>query len=126
VLTARLKRGERVPGFGHRLYPDGDPRARALLEWTAAAYPGSPAVELANAVVTDAYELIGRHPALDFGLAVLSQALNLPPGGAVALFAMGRTIGWIGHALEQYQIARMIRPRARYIGEQPAEHPPPG
>jgi citrate synthase len=126
VLTARLKRGERVPGFGHRLYPDGDPRARALLEWTGAAYPGSPAVALAHAVVADAYELIGRHPALDFGLAVVSQALNLPPGGAVALFAMGRTIGWIGHALEQYQIARMIRPRARYVGEQPADHQPPG
>lgn|SRR5574341_888013 len=126
ALTARLKRGERVPGFGHRLYPDGDPRARALLEWTAATYPGSPAVELAKAVVSDAYELIGRHPALDFGLAVVSQALNLPPGGAVALFAMGRTIGWIGHALEQYQIARMIRPRARYVGEQPTDHQPTG
>ena len=42
---------------------------------------------------------------------------------AVALFAMGRTIGWIGHALEQYQIDRMIRPRARYVGVQPAEIP---
>lgn len=121
VLAARLKRGERVPGFGHRLYPDGDPRARALIEWACAAYPDSPAVALANAVAAEAWDLIGRHPALDFGLAVVSQVLNLPPGGAVALFAMGRTIGWIGHALEQYQIARMIRPRARYVGEQPAE-----
>ncbi len=126
VIGARLKRGERLPGFGHRLYPDGDPRARTLLEWMAAAYPDSPSVALANAVVTEAYDLIGRHPALDFGLAVVSQALRLPPGGAVALFAMGRTIGWIGHALEQYQIARMIRPRARYVGEQPGLHSPPG
>jgi citrate synthase len=120
VIAGRLKRGERIPGFGHRLYPDGDPRARALLEWTAQVYPDSPAVALANAVVQSTYELIGRHPALDFGLAALSQALRLPDGGAVALFAMGRTIGWIGHAVEQYAIDRMIRPRARYIGEQPA------
>jgi citrate synthase len=119
VIAGRLKRGERIPGFGHRLYPDGDPRARALLEWTAQTYPDSPAVALANAVVQSTYELIGRHPALDFGLAALSQALRLPDGGAVALFAMGRTIGWIGHAVEQYAIDRMIRPRARYIGEQP-------
>ncbi len=121
VIAGRLKRGERIPGFGHRLYPDGDPRARALIAWTAQAYPDSPAVALAMGVVEAVYELIGRHPALDFGLAVLSQALDLPPGGAVALFAMGRTIGWIGHALEQYASDRMIRPRARYVGQQPAD-----
>jgi citrate synthase len=123
VIAGRLKRGERIPGFGHRLYPDGDPRARALLEWTAQVYPDSPAVALANAVVQSTYEMIGRHPALDFGLAALSQALQLPDGGAVALFAMGRTIGWIGHAVEQYSIDRMIRPRARYVGEQPSQLP---
>lgn len=121
VIAARLKRGERIPGFGHRLYPDGDPRARALLEWTAATYPDSPAIALANAVVQEAYDLIGQHPALDFGLAVVSQALGLPHGGAVALFAMGRAIGWIGHAVEQYETDRMIRPRARYVGDQPHE-----
>jgi citrate synthase len=46
--------------------------------------------------------------------------LSLPPGGALTLFAIGRTIGWIGHAIEEYQKNRIIRPRARYIGEQPA------
>lgn len=121
VITTWIKRGERVPGFGHRMYPDGDPRARALLAWMAQTYPDSPAVALSAAVAEAVYDLIGQHPALDFGLAALSQTLGLVPGGAVALFAMGRTIGWIGHALEQYQIDRMIRPRARYIGATPPE-----
>jgi citrate synthase len=43
----------------------------------------------------------------------------LPAGGAVALFGLGRTVGWIGHAIEQYQSDSLIRPRARYVGEQP-------
>ena len=50
-------------------------------------------------------------------LATLAQTLGLPPGGAVALFALGRTIGWIGHAIEQYASGTLIRPRARYVGE---------
>ena len=49
----------------------------------------------------------------------MAGALELPPGSALALFALGRTIGWIGHAIEQYQTDRLIRPRARYTGEMP-------
>jgi citrate synthase len=51
----------------------------------------------------------------------VARALDLPPGGAVALFALGRTVGWIGHAIEQYRSGSLIRPRARYVGEQPGE-----
>jgi citrate synthase len=118
VMAGRLRRGEPIPGFGHPLYPENDPRGRALLEATAAAYPEAPAVELASAVVEEASELIGERPTLDFGLVILSLTLGLPAGGALALFALGRIVGWIGHAIEQYQSGRMIRPRARYIGEQ--------
>ncbi|MDQ3832066.1 MAG: citrate synthase family protein [Actinomycetota bacterium] len=121
VMAGRLRRGEPIPGFGHPLYPEGDPRGRALLETTAASYPEALAVELASAVVEEASELIGEYPTLDFGLVILSMALGLPAGGALALFALGRTVGWIGHAIEQYQSGRMIRPRARYIGEQPLD-----
>jgi len=119
VVTSRLKRGEAIPGFGHPLYPDGDPRGRALLQWTAEAFSRSPAVALAHALAAATGELIGEYPTVDFGLATLARAMNLPSGGALAIFALGRTIGWIGHALEQYQLNRMIRPRARYVGLQP-------
>jgi citrate synthase len=66
---------------------------------------------------------MGEYPTLDFGLAVLGRALQLPPGGAMALFAIGRAMGWIGHAIEQYQQDRIIRPRARYVGVSPAASP---
>src|SRR5918994_775618 len=51
----------------------------------------------------------------------VARTLELPPGGAVALFALGRTVGWIGHAIEQYRSGSLIRPRARYVGEQPRD-----
>ena len=121
ALAQRLKRGEKIPGFGHQLYPDGDPRGAALLQLTSAAYPDSPAVVLSQALIEQVQSLIGEHPTIDFGLATLSAALELPPGSPLTLFALGRTIGWIGHAIEQYELDRIIRPRARYIGEQPIE-----
>jgi citrate synthase len=121
VIAHRLKRGERLPGFGHQLYPDGDPRGKALLALTTNAYPESPAVVLGDAVVTQVYRAIGQHPTVDFGLAVLANALQQPPGAALALFAIGRTIGWIGHAIEQYQTDQLIRPRARYTGPAPGQ-----
>jgi citrate synthase len=119
TLAGRLKRGETVPGFGHPLYPEGDPRAKALLERTAAIYPEAAAVKLAEAVAAEARDLIGEAPNIDFGLVILAQALNLPPGGPIALFALGRMMGWIGHAIEQYQLDRIIRPRAKYVGAPP-------
>lgn len=121
AIAHRLKRGELLPGFGHQLYPDGDPRGKALLTLTSEAYPDSPAVALSDAIVTHAYRAIGQYPTIDFGLAVLANALQQPPGAALALFALGRTIGWIGHAIEQYQTDQLIRPRARYTGPMPAQ-----
>ncbi len=121
AIATRLKRGEGVPGFGHSLYPDGDPRGAELLRLTAAARPRSPAVALSVAVAREALDLIEERPTVDFGLVTLARALALPPGAALALFAMGRTVGWIGHAIEQYGSDSLIRPRARYVGEQPAE-----
>jgi citrate synthase len=119
VIANRLKRGERLPGFGHPLYPDGDPRGKALLELLGQIYPNSPATALARAVVTEMQQVLEQYPTIDFGLAALALALELPPGAALALFALGRTIGWIGHAIEQYQKEQLIRPRARYTGQLP-------
>jgi citrate synthase len=116
AIAGRLRRGERVPGFGHSLYPGGDPRGAELLRRATAAYPDSPDVAQCAAVVDEALELLGERPTVDFGLVTLARALGLPPGGAVALFALGRTVGWIGHAIEQYESGSLIRPRARYVG----------
>ena len=119
VLTGRLKKGESVPGFGHSLYTDGDPRGAELLRMSEEAYPDSQAVDISAAVVGQVYEIMEERPNLDFGLITLARTLGLPVGGALALFVLGRTVGWIGHAIEQYAEDTLIRPRARYIGEQP-------
>lgn len=119
VIANRLRNGERIPGFGHKLYPDGDPRARCLLELLNVNYPQSPAVVLANAVIAKVAEVIDYPPNIDFASVTLTRALNLPDGTALALFALGRTVGWIGHAIEQYAQAELIRPRATYVGVPP-------
>ena len=68
-----------------------------------------------------ASDLIDERPNIDFVLAVLARAFRLPKGGAFALFALRRTAGWVAHAIEQYETYRLIRPRARYVGHQPAD-----
>jgi citrate synthase len=119
-LAARLRRGEEIPGFGHRLYLEGDPRARLLLDVAAARRPVSPVAELAAEVAAAAFDLLHERPNLDFGLVTLAQALGLPAGAPMALFAVGRSAGWIAHVLEQLADGRLIRPRAHYVGPQPA------
>jgi len=59
------------------------------------------------------------HPNIDFALAIMAHVLNLPEGAAFAIFALGRTLGWIGHAIEQYRSGDLIRPRAAYVGVPP-------
>jgi citrate synthase len=119
AVAERLRRGETPPGFGHPLYPRGDPRATVLVEVATELAGGAPALERGLALRDAVRRLTGERPTLDFGLALLGAVLKLPAGGALALFAIGRTIGWIAHALEQYADARLIRPRARYEGPPP-------
>lgn len=121
AITRRVRWGDGIPGFGHPLYEKGDPRGRMLLDLAATAFADSQTVELASRVREEVLTVTGDHPTLDFGLAVLARALGLPVGSAVGIFALGRTIGWIGHALEQYQEDRLIRPRARYVGPAPVD-----
>lgn len=124
VVSGRLRRGETIPGFGHQLYPDGDPRGAELIRISKAARPESAAVQVSAVTCEAALEVLGERPTLDLGLVTLARALGLPPGGALALFALGRTVGWIGHAIEQYGSDTLIRPRARYAGEQPRDSGP--
>jgi len=110
--------GERLPGFGHPLYPNGDPRAALLLTFAKALGRGS-VLELSAEIINVAHSLTGEHPTIDFALVTLARALSLPAESPLALFTLGRTIGWIAHAIEQYADTRLIRPRARYIGLTP-------
>ena len=112
LIAGRVGRGENMPGFGHPLYPAGDPRGAALL---ALAEPDALTIGLVRAVV----DLTGQWPSLDVGLVALARQLGLPAGAAAALFAIGRTAGWLAHALEQAGQNRLIRPRARYTGPMP-------
>jgi citrate synthase len=120
ALAARLQRGDRIDGFGHPLYPDGDPRATAILDWLRAVYPTSAEQTFVRAVAQAAASATGEAPNLDFALAAASRVLRLPVGAPLTLFAIGRAIGWIGQAIEQYASGQLIRPRAKYVGVVPA------
>lgn len=114
VIGARLRRGEVIPGFGHPLYPAGDPRAEPLL--ARASGSDRPRARAALALA-EAMRAAG-HPAptLDLGLVAVAGALDLPRGWAAAVFAIGRFAGWVAHAREQREQATLLRPRARYVG----------
>jgi len=112
MVHERLRRGDILPGFGHPLYRGGDPRAVALLS----LLPPDPTRD----ALCEAMDAIrGVQPNVDFALVSLRRALRLKPGSALVLFAIGRTAGWIAHALEQQADDKPIRPRARYVGPAP-------
>lgn len=119
ALTERLRRGETIDGFGHPLYPGGDPRATALIAMMRERYARSAELRFVMEFADAASAAVREELNLDFALAAVSRVLCLPPGSALTLFAMGRTIGWIGHAIEQYATGQLIRPRARYAGLPP-------
>jgi citrate synthase len=112
AIRNRLTEDRALPGFGHQLYPDGDPRAAALLErFTAPADLAA----LRDAV----FATTGLAPNVDFALVAACQALRLAEDAPFALFAVARCAGWIAHAIEQGQSDAVIRPRARYVGPEP-------
>lgn len=110
----RLSRGEDLPGFGHPLYPDGDVRARLLLSHVLARHPQW------KVMLETGSSLVGEKPSIDIALVALRRHLRLPVGAAFGLFALGRSIGWIAHGLEQRKYPGLIRPRAVYTGIRPA------
>jgi citrate synthase len=116
VIRDVLRRGERVPGFGHFVYRAGDPRAVLLLDLVRAAAPRDGRLAVAEAVMA---EVAGKglpEPNIDFALAVLTQVAGMAPGAGEAVFAVARTAGWIAHAIEEYERNTPLRPRAVYTG----------
>jgi len=116
TVSSRLRRGERVPGFGHPLYADGDPRGALLL--TLAERSGNRvALRPIRALRKAGADLLHEFANLDFGLAAMTRAYEMPQRAPLVIFALGRTVGWIAHAIEQYSSGELIRPRARYTGQ---------
>ena len=119
VVAERLRRGDEVPGFFGEIYPAEDPRATALLELPAVQTAGA---ATARALIAAMKELApAPGPSVDLALVALARgAAEWPqergPGIASAVFACGRTLGWIAHILEQRQSDVVLRPRARFIG----------
>jgi citrate synthase len=118
LVASRLRRGESVPGFGHPLYPAGDPRAALLLRLAESGGNEARWRAVRN-LARAGSDLLQEHPNLDLGLAAVTRTYRLPEQAPVLLFSLGRTVGWIAHAIEEYARGQLIRPRARYIGPVP-------
>ena len=123
-VTGLLDRGDRLMGFGHRVYRAEDPRAR-LLRRTAKELE-SPRFEVAEELENVALSALAeRHPErvlatnVEFWSAVVLDVAGVPPDLAPAMFACSRTAGWAAHILEQKRLSRLVRPSARYVGPGP-------
>jgi citrate synthase len=122
ALGEILGRGGEIHGFGQPLYPDGDPRATELLARLGDLPRPAAAVE---AVLALTKERAMPAPNCDFALAALAQLSLMVPGASEAIFVLGRTAGWIAHAMEEYADRTSFRVRASYVGSRgdPAESP---
>jgi citrate synthase len=131
-LAGELDSGQRLMGFGHRIYRVRDPRAdalkNALKPLVAAGQVDHARITLAEAVENAALALLKeRKPErsldtnVEFYTAILLETLGFPRSAFTGVFAIGRIVGWMAHAREQALEGRLIRPQSRYIGPQPQE-----
>ncbi|RUM25453.1 citrate synthase [Rhizobium vallis] len=112
AIGRTLAQGNHLSAFGHPLYPDGDIRALALLSH----FPLPPQF----AEVRDAgEEIVGDKVNVDFALAAMTAAFDLPKEAPIIIFSLARSTGWMAHAMEQIESGQLIRPRARYAGPAP-------
>jgi citrate synthase len=116
VIGERLRRGEGVPGFGHRVYRLRDGRAACLFDLVRDAVPGHARLAVAEAVLEEARGRGLPGVNVDFALATLGAVTGMGRGAGEAIFAVARTAGWLAHALEEYARGTPLRPRAIYTG----------
>jgi citrate synthase len=115
AVARALREQGALPGFGHELYPAGDPRGADLVRRAAAAADDA----ARDGLLEVARRELGLEPTLDLGLVALRRAHRLPAAAALCLFALGRSAGWAAHAMEAAADGRIIRPRSRYTGPRP-------
>ena len=122
----KVNNKEVIMGFGHRVYKVRDPRAEVLARAAKVLYEGEnqafydKVIQMEQIIVETLDELKpGRNirTNVEFYTALLLHGVGLKPEIFSSMFAMGRIAGWLGHILEQYSNNRLIRPRAKYIGE---------
>ncbi len=129
-IESAMDRGDRLMGFGHRVYKVRDPRADALkravrlLSERSNVLPGRLAFaeaveEAALAILKDRKPNRSLQTNVEFYTALLLEALAFPPSAFTCVFAIGRAAGWIAHAREQVATGRLIRPQSRYVGPRP-------
>ncbi|MEV6927757.1 citrate/2-methylcitrate synthase [Dactylosporangium sp. NPDC051485] len=116
AMGERLRRGERIPGFGHAVYRSGDARGEALLERVRSAVPGHPRLAVAEAVLDEARRRRLPAVSVDLPLGLLTHLAGMPRGAGEAIFAISRTTGWLAHAMEEYARPTRVRLRAAYTG----------
>lgn len=119
LIADRLSRGEQLPGFGHKIYQDKDPRAEWLLKTLCDSEPNHPFVRKLPDITNAGRDLFGLFPNVDFAFAAIQRTYGFPKDSGKMIFCAGRMVGWIAHALEQYGTVDQIRPRATYVGVRP-------
>jgi citrate synthase len=126
-VRQKLANKEKMMGFGHRVYKNGDPRAKHLqrmsrelgkltgnLKW----------YEMSVRIEGLMFSLKGLRPNVDFYSASVYTTLGIPRDLFTPIFAISRCSGWAAHILEQYNNNRIIRPRAEYVGESDQKYIP--
>lgn len=114
ALAAAIEMYGFLPGFGHRLYPDGDPRATSLLDTIAAAAPAAPGLRAARALIDTASRHTHTTVNVDLALGTLSTVARMPASAGETIFTIARAAGWVAHAIEEYA-EPPLRFRARAV-----------
>jgi citrate synthase len=118
-ILRRVSEGEPVYGFGSRLYPQGDPRAAALLTALREAFPDDIELSRLDKAISVAHDVMQEPPDFVIPLSFIGYKLGLI-GRESILLRLARMSGWIAHALEQYNNQELVRPRTTYVGTLPA------
>ncbi|MFG1706736.1 citrate synthase [Nonomuraea sp. M3C6] len=116
AISERVRRGERIPGFGHSVYKNGDGRGAFLLDLVKEAAPGHERIAAGVAVLAEMRRRRLPERNVDFALATLTAVSGMVSGAGEAIFAVARAAGWLAHAMEEYERGTLLRLRASYTG----------